>query len=82
MKSLIVISTPSGGKGTISDYIEKKYEFAHVSVGDLLRDEVEKNTEIGKIIKDDLSKGLLIDNNILFKLLKDKIVSLNEKLYS
>lgn len=73
MKNIILISAPAGGKGTISKYIKDKYNFEHISIGDLLRNEVSKETEIGKKIDNDLKKGLLIDDNLLFEVLGNKL---------
>lgn len=73
MNSLIIISTPAGGKGTISNYIETNYNYDHISVGDLLRDEVENNTDIGYKIKNTLDNGNLVSSEILFSLLRKKL---------
>lgn len=73
MNSLILISTPAGGKGTISEYISKKYGYEHISIGDLLRDEIEQNTKIGKNVKNIVANGKLVDDDVLFFLLNNKL---------
>ena len=65
MKCIILIAAPAAGKGTISKYIEDKYNYKHISTGDLLRDEVRKKTVIGKEIKPILEKGSLVGDNII-----------------
>ena len=74
MKNIIIISTPSGGKGTVSDYIRDKYNYDHISVGDLLRDEVEKNSEIGRKIKRFVDNGNIIGDETLFYILKNRLL--------
>lgn len=65
MKCIILIAAPAAGKGTISRYIEDKYNYKHISTGDLLREEVRKNTDIGIKIKPILEKGSLVGDDII-----------------
>ena len=65
MKCIILIAAPAAGKGTISKYIEDKYNYKHISTGDLLRKEIKNNTEIGKEIKSILDKGSLVGDDII-----------------
>ena len=70
MKCIILIAAPAAGKGTISKYIEDKYNYKHISTGDLLREEVRKNTNIGKEIKPLLEKGSLVGDDIIEEVFK------------
>lgn len=65
MKCIILIAAPAAGKGTISKYIEDKYNYKHIGAGDLLREEVRKNTDIGIKIKPILEKGSLVGDDII-----------------
>ena len=65
MKCIILIAAPAAGKGTISKYIEDKYNYKHISTGDLLRKEIKNNTSIGIKIKEIISKGSLVDDKII-----------------
>ena len=65
MKCIVLIAAPAAGKGTISKYIEDKYNYKHISTGDLLRDEVRKKTKIGLEIKPILEKGSLVGDDII-----------------
>ena len=73
MNSIIFISAPGAGKGTISKYIEEKYNMNHISTGDLLREEMKNDSPLSKEIKDKVNKGLLVDDELLFKLLENKL---------
>lgn len=42
---------PGSGKGTISGKILRDFHFAHISTGDLLRDEIQAGSEIGQTAK-------------------------------
>lgn len=70
MNSILLISAPGAGKGVISRYLEKRYKFVHISIGDLLRNEAKSNEDVKKII----SLGDFVSNELVFELI-DKFMS-------
>lgn len=75
MKNILFIAPPAGGKGTQSDALVENFGYIHISTGDLLRD-VDKNSSLGKEINELISKGLLVSDEIVLKLLKEKLMTL------
>lgn len=75
MKNIIFIAPPASGKGTQSELLVNKYGYVHISTGDLLREEVKKESLLGKSIKKLMDAGELISDDIVLKLLKSKIES-------
>ena len=65
---------PGAGKGTQSKYLANKLKAFQISTGDLLRDEIKKNTYIGKAITNDMKNGKFISDDIVNKLI-EKLVS-------
>ncbi|XP_075991896.1 adenylate kinase isoenzyme 1-like [Anticarsia gemmatalis] len=66
-----VLGGPGAGKGTQCDRIVAKYNFTHLSTGDLLRAEVSSGSDRAKSLKTIMEKGELVPNNIVLDLLKE-----------
>ena len=64
MSNILLISAPGAGKGVTSKYLKEKYNMVHMSIGNLLREESEKNISL----KEKLANGEFIDNNIVYSL--------------
>ncbi len=75
MKSIIFIAPPAAGKGTQAKLVSDEYNIPHISTGDLLREEVSKETPLGKEIKDVMEKGNLVSDEIITTLLRNRITS-------
>ena len=74
MKNIILIAAPAAGKGTLSTMLVDKYNYAHISTGDLLRDASHKESEMGKKIASILEKGELVTDDIVFSLLEKRLM--------
>ena len=64
---------PGAGKGTQAKYIEKRINGFQISTGDMLRDEIKKDTVIGKKIIDDMNHGKFVNDEIVNELIKNII---------
>ena len=74
MTSIIIfLGAPGSGKGTVSQFLTNNYSLCHFSTGNLLRDEVQKESEIGLRIKDILSSGSLVGDDIVNELVEQRI---------
>ena len=78
--NLILFGPPGAGKGTQADKLVKKFNLYKVSTGDLLRDEVNKNTPLGNEIKVKIEKGLLVPDELINNLVIEKLS--NKKFYN
>ena len=58
--SIFLSGGPGSGKGTQCEKIVEKFGFTHLSTGDLLRVEVEKDTERAKMINEMMKEGKLV----------------------
>ena len=74
--NIILFGPPGAGKGTQADNIVKNFNLYKISTGDLLREEMKKNTDLGKKIKTKIDLGSLVSddiiNNLIVKILSSK----------
>ena len=71
--NIILFGPPGAGKGTQAKYLVKKLNGFQISTGDILRDEINKDTDIGKKIVDNMNDGRFVDDEIVNNLLKKYI---------
>ena len=72
--NIILFGPPGAGKGTQSKYLVNKLKAFQISTGDLLREEIKKNSDVGKAITDDMKNGKFISDDIVNKLI-EKLIS-------
>ncbi len=70
---------PGAGKGTQAKFLVKKLNGFQISTGDILREEINKDTEIGKKIINNMNEGKFVDDDIVNTLLKNHIFDPNKK---
>ena len=76
--NIIIFGPPGAGKGTQAKYLVKKLNSFQVSTGDMLREEIKKNTTIGKNIINNMNEGKFVDDEIVNKLLENVIFDPNK----
>ncbi len=77
--NLILLGPPGTGKGTIAKFIEVRFGLAHISTGDLLREEVAEKTDIGTRIEPIMNAGQLVEDQIVIQLLRKRLSQLRKK---
>ena len=71
--NIILFGPPGAGKGTQSKYLVNKLKAFQISTGDILREEIKRNSNIGKAISNDMKNGKFISDTIVNKLIKNLI---------
>lgn len=73
---IFVLGGPGAGKGTQCARLVRDYGFVHLSAGDLLREEQNREgSQYGQLIKDYIKEGLIVPQEITVALLKNAIES-------
>ena len=71
--NIVLFGPPGAGKGTQSKYLVQKLNAFQISTGDLLREEMKKNSTIGKTITNDMKDGKFISDDIVNSLIENLV---------
>ncbi len=71
---LLLVAPPGAGKGTQAAKLAEHYGIAHLSSGELLRQQVAADTEIGRAAVDYLRRGDLVPDALIFEMLAEPIL--------
>lgn len=65
MRYFILFGPPGAGKGTHAGAIAQKYNFKHISTGELLRAEIAAGTELGQHAQKLIAAGSLVPDEVV-----------------
>lgn len=74
---LILLGPPGAGKGTQAVILAKEYNVPHISTGDIFREFIKNNTPLGLEIKRYVETGALIPDDIVSKVVIEKIKAID-----
>ena len=77
--NLILFGPPGAGKGTQAKYLVNKLNAFQISTGDMLRNEIQKDSEIGKKIIDNMNEGKFVNDEIVNKLIENVLFDPKKK---
>ena len=77
--NIILFGPPGAGKGTQAKYLVKKLNSFQISTGEMLRDEIQKNSEIGQKIISDMDDGKFVNDEIVNSLIENVIFDSKKK---
>jgi adenylate kinase len=75
---LLLIGAPGAGKGTQAGKLADRFNIAHISSGDLLRQNVKDETSIGQTIKQYVDAGDLVPDAVVMDMLRKPVVAAAE----
>ena len=71
--NIILFGPPGAGKGTQSKFLVNKLKNFQVSTGDILREEIKKNSSLGQQIINNMNEGKFVSDQIVNELI-EKII--------
>ena len=77
--NIIIFGPPGAGKGTQAKLLAEKLNNFQISTGDMLRDEIKKDTDVGKKIINNMNNGKFVEDEIVNKLLEKIIFDIKKK---
>jgi adenylate kinase len=73
MLNLILFGPPGSGKGTQAARIAEKFRLLHLSTGDMLREELRRESPLGREAKRFIDEGRLVPDEVIIGMISDKI---------
>ena len=70
---IVLLGAPGSGKGTVGEIIAKDLKLAHISTGDLFRENLKNKTELGKKAQEYMDKGELVPDEITIGMLGERL---------
>jgi len=70
---VVLLGPPGAGKGTQAKQIIDRLGLVHLSTGDILRDEVSRETELGKTAKEFMDRGDLVPDQLIIDMIRGRI---------
>lgn len=69
----VLLGPPGAGKGTQAQRISSELGLAHISSGDIFRENLKGNTELGKLAKGYMDRGELVPDDLTISMIRDRL---------
>lgn len=76
---IVMLGAPGSGKGTIGKILSKDMNLAHISTGDIFREQISNKTELGKQAESYISKGALVPDDVTIKMVETRLSEVDVK---
>jgi len=74
MATFIVLLGPPGvGKGTQAEILSERTGLAHISSGELFRENLKNQTELGKLAQTFMGRGELVPDDVTIAMIRDRL---------
>jgi adenylate kinase len=70
---LIMLGPPGSGKGTMAIELSKIFAIAHISTGDIFRNNIKQKTPLGVEAKSYIDRGLLVPDSVTIAMVEDRL---------
>lgn len=70
---LVLLGPPGAGKGSLAALLKDALNIAHISTGDILREEMKNKTPLGKEAQSYIDRGELVPDELATRLIEDRL---------
>jgi len=74
--NILLIGIQGCGKGTQAKILEENFGWKHITTGNLLRENIEKQTELGLTAKKFMDAGELVPDKYVFQIVEDALATI------
>ena len=75
---LLIMGPPGAGKGTQAKILAQKFNLVHLSTGDILRKEIDRNSEVGLKAQTYMNAGNLVPDEVLLEMMNSTLTELKD----
>ncbi|HSG43382.1 MAG TPA: adenylate kinase [Anaerolineales bacterium] len=72
-KFLVLLGPPGVGKGTQAKLLSERSGLAHISSGDLFRENLKNKTELGQLAQTYMGKGELVPDDVTIAMIRERL---------
>lgn len=72
-KYLVLLGPPGVGKGTQAKILAERTGLAHISSGDLFRENIKNQTELGMLAQSYMNKGELVPDDVTIGMIRERL---------
>lgn len=72
-KFFVLLGPPGVGKGTQAKILSERTGLAHISSGDLFRENIKNKTELGQLAQTYMSKGELVPDDVTIAMIRERL---------
>lgn len=72
-KYLVLLGPPGVGKGTQAKILSERTGLAHISSGELFRENIKKQTEMGLMAQTYMNKGELVPDDVTIAMIRERL---------
>lgn len=70
---IVFLGPPGAGKGTQAGDLAREFGIAHISTGDMLREEIKSGTELGKLAQRYIDEGNLVPDEVAVDIIRNRL---------
>jgi len=70
---IVMLGPPGVGKGTQAKILAEKTGLAHISSGDLFRENIKNQTELGQLAQSVMNKGELVPDDVTIAMIRERL---------
>ncbi len=72
-KFIVLLGPPGAGKGTQAKVVAEKLSLAHISSGDIFRENLKAQTDLGKLAQTYMDRGELVPDDVTIAMIEDRL---------
>lgn len=72
---IVILGPPGAGKGSLAALVKERFKILHISTGDILREEMRKDSPLAREIKGYIEKGALVPDQVITKIVDQKFTN-------